>query len=37
LWLTYGFLINDLPIILANVVTLILASTLLFFKIRWKH
>lgn len=37
LWLTYGILINDLPVILANVVTLILASTLLFFKLRWKH
>ena len=35
LWLAYGILINDLPVILANVVTLILASTLLFFKIRW--
>jgi MtN3 and saliva related transmembrane protein len=37
LWLTYGILIDDLPVILANVVTLILASTLLFFKLRWKH
>ena len=37
LWLTYGILINDLPVILANVVTLMLASTLLFFKLRWKH
>jgi len=37
LWLAYGILINDLPVILANVVTLILASTLLFFKLRWKH
>ena len=37
LWLVYGIAINDLPVILANVVTLILASTLLFFKLRWKH
>lgn len=37
MWLAYGFLINDLPVILANVVTLILAATLLFFKLRWKH
>ena len=37
LWLAYGILINDLPVILANVVTLILASTLLFFKLSWKH
>ncbi len=37
LWLAYGILINDLPVILANVVTLMLASTLLFFKLRWKH
>lgn len=37
LWLAYGILVNDLPVILANVVTLILASTLLFFKLRWKE
>lgn len=37
LWLTYGILIDDVPVIFANVVTLILASTLLFFKLRWKH
>jgi len=37
LWLAYGILINDLPVIMANVVTLILASTLLFFKLRWKQ
>ena len=37
MWLVYGFMINDLPVILANVITLILASTLLFFKLRWKH
>jgi MtN3 and saliva related transmembrane protein len=37
MWLAYGILINDLPVIMANVVTLILASTLLFFKLKWKH
>jgi MtN3 and saliva related transmembrane protein len=37
LWLAYGVLIQDVPVIAANVVTLILASTLLFFKLRWKH
>ena len=37
LWLTYGVMIKDLPVILANMVTLVLASTLLFFKLRWKH
>ena len=37
MWLAYGFMINDLPVILANVITLVLASTLLFFKLRWKH
>lgn len=37
LWLAYGIMINDLPVILANIVTLVLASTLLFFKLSWKH
>lgn len=37
LWLAYGILINDLPVIMANIVTLFLASTLLFFKLKWKH
>ena len=37
MWLAYGIMINDLPVILANVITLVLASTLLFFKLRWKH
>jgi lactoylglutathione lyase len=31
LWLTYGILINDLPIILANGVTIMLASTILYY------
>ena len=36
LWLIYGFLIKDLPLILANLVTLILASSILFLKIKYK-
>jgi MtN3 and saliva related transmembrane protein len=37
LWLAYGILRNDLPIILANLVTLCFAATLLYFKLRWKE
>jgi MtN3 and saliva related transmembrane protein len=37
LWLVYGILINDLPVILANMVTLVLSLTLLFFKFRFKQ
>jgi MtN3 and saliva related transmembrane protein len=33
MWLLYGININDLAIICANAITLILASTILFFKI----
>lgn len=36
LWLIYGFINQDLPIILANAFTLLLALTLLFFKFRFK-
>jgi MtN3 and saliva related transmembrane protein len=36
LWLIYGIINKDLPIILANVFTLALALTLLFFKFRFK-
>jgi len=35
LWLVYGIMIKDLPIILANTVSLILASTVLVFKFRY--
>ena len=35
-WLIYGFLINDLPLILANFITLILVSSVLFLKIKYK-
>ena len=34
LWLTYGLLITDWPIILANTVTLIFALTILVLKIK---
>ena len=35
LWLAYGILINSWPIILANFFTLILASAILIFKLRY--
>ena len=35
-WLIYGLIINDLPVILANVVTLILSLFILLYKIRFK-
>ncbi|MGH8629567.1 MAG: SemiSWEET family sugar transporter [Burkholderiales bacterium] len=35
LWLTYGLLIDSLPIILANLVTLLLALTIIVLKIRY--
>lgn len=37
LWLIYGLLVDDLPIVLANFVTLILALTLLVFKLSFKR
>jgi MtN3 and saliva related transmembrane protein len=37
LWLVYGFMVNDVPVIAANMITLMLASTLLFFKLRFKE
>jgi MtN3 and saliva related transmembrane protein len=36
MWLAYGILMRDIPVIAANFMTLILASTLLFFKFRFK-
>jgi len=36
LWLVYGILMGALPIIVANAATLILASIILVFKIRYK-
>ncbi len=34
LWLVYGVLLNELPIIIANAATLVLALTILGFKIK---
>jgi MtN3 and saliva related transmembrane protein len=33
-WLVYGFYLGELPIIIANSITLVLASTILVFKIK---
>ena len=35
LWLIYGVLIMSLPVILANIVTLLLSLSILFLKIRY--
>lgn len=37
LWLVYGIIVRDIPVIAANLLTLMLASTLLFFKLRFKE
>lgn len=37
MWLVYGLMVKDVPVIAANLVTLLLASTLLFFKLRFKQ
>lgn len=37
LWLTYGILIEDTPIIVANALTLTLASVILYFKFTFKE
>lgn len=37
MWLVYGLMVNDVPVIAANLVTLLLASTLLFFKLRFRQ
>ena len=34
LWLVYGLVIRDLPLIAANGVTFVLSGTILFFKLR---
>ena len=36
LWIIYGVLIKDLPLVLANVVTLSLASIILGFKLKYR-
>jgi MtN3 and saliva related transmembrane protein len=35
LWLTYGALIRDLPLLAANAVSLLFAATILYFKLRY--
>ena len=35
-WLIYGIIINDIPIILANAVTLVLSFFILLYKLRFK-
>lgn len=37
LWMIYGIMIDELPVILWNVITLILALIILFFKLRFKE
>ena len=34
LWLVYGLMLHELPIITANIVTLILSGTILFMKLK---
>lgn len=36
LWIVYGFTVGALPVIVANVITLLLSLTILIFKIRYK-
>lgn len=36
LWLVYGVLIGSLPIVVSNIITLALALTILYFKLRYK-
>jgi len=36
LWFVYGYLIGDLPIMLANGVTLVLSGAILVLKIKYK-
>ena len=36
LWTVYGFIIQDLPVILANCVSFILTAIIIYFKVRYK-
>lgn len=36
LWLVYGFLIQDLPVILANTAAFVLNIIIVFFKVKYK-
>ncbi len=35
MWLVYGFLVNDIPVIVANAFTFMLAFTILVFKFKY--
>ena len=35
LWLVYGLMLNDLPLIAANGTTLVLSGSILYFKLRY--
>lgn len=37
MWLVYGLAVRDVPVIAANLLTLLLASTLLYFKLRFRQ
>lgn len=37
LWLVYGIIVRDIPVVAANFVTFLLAATLLFFKLRFRR
>ncbi len=36
LWLAYGFLRDDVPLVIGNAITLVLAGTILAFKLKYK-
>jgi len=36
LWLLYGILTNDLPVIISNAITVLLAASILIMKIKYK-
>jgi len=36
LWLVYGVLVMDIPLIMANIITFIFAATILIMKIKYK-
>jgi MtN3 and saliva related transmembrane protein len=36
LWLVYGVMVNDIPIIAANAISIIFAATILFMKLKYK-
>ena len=36
LWIVYGFLVGDIPVLVANTVTFLLAATILVLKLRYR-